>query len=336
MLKVLPVVLASVAVTVGVAAAASSPGVVTLGPSAITDSSATLNGTVNPNGNATTYLFQWGLTTSYGLQSSSHSAGHGIKPVSVHVTATDLIPGTLYHYHVVASNKFGASVGADRTFKTTGHPPPDVATGPANGIGTSGATLTGVVNPHGQATTWTFEYGLSAFYGYLMAYRSVPAGSSPVTVTSQLQGLEPGTTFHYRLVASHNGSVQIPGADQSFMTLPSPRPIPRLPATTTPHRDRSRPFAFTTYATVVGPASTPSSLDCNGVAAIRFLVGRRIVAFTLAPVQPNCTISTRTIFDFLPTRNKKRRQVHLRVVIHFRGNDYLAPADARPETITAG
>src|SRR5947209_6354607 len=128
-----------------VAAAATSPAVVTGGTSNVSQHSAVLHGTVNPNGSSTTYFFQWGLTDGYGFNGKPHSAGSGTKAVAVQQTAGGLIPGTTYHYRLVATNQSGTSFGADRTFKTAGHPPPGVATGPATQLNTTGATLTGSV-----------------------------------------------------------------------------------------------------------------------------------------------------------------------------------------------
>ena len=68
-------VVSAVLVVAAVAVEASSPTVPTGSHSHVTDSSAVLHGTVNPNGSATTYYFQWGLTTAYRVQSADHSAG---------------------------------------------------------------------------------------------------------------------------------------------------------------------------------------------------------------------------------------------------------------------
>ena len=97
------------------------------------------SGTINPNGNSTAYYFEWGLTTAYGVTSVEHSAGHGTKPVAVSTTASALIPGTVYHYRLVAANGSGSATGADRTFKTAGNPPPGVSTGPATQISKNGS-----------------------------------------------------------------------------------------------------------------------------------------------------------------------------------------------------
>ncbi len=328
--------LATSVIVVGVAVAASSPAVSTGGTSSRTSSSAVLHGTVNPNGAATGYQFQWGLTSAYGLANTVKSVGSGTKAVSVQVTAGRLIPGTRYHYRVLAVNKFGETTGADQTFRTAGHPPPGVITGPPTQVGTSFATVTGAVNPNGEITSWAFQYGLTPFYGLQTFAASIPAGSAPTIVSATLQGLAAGTTFHYRLIALHGSTVLSTGADQTFITFPSPRPVPRVRASTNPHRDSSKPYVFTTNATVDRPFAFPPQLACVGNATIRYLLGHKQVASTLAPMQPNCTFSAGVVFNHLPGHGKKNRKVHLRVLIHFRGNGYLAPSDARPESVVLG
>ena len=173
-LELLAAVLGTSALIGGVAVAASSPSVDTGRASHVAQHSAVLHGTVNPNGSSTTYFFQWGLTNAYGVNGKAHSAGAGDKAVAVQQTAGGLIPGTTYHYRLVATNAVGTSVGRDRTFTTAGHPPPGVTTGPATGLSTSGATLTGVVNPAGAATTWWFEWGGSTAYGQETAPQTLP------------------------------------------------------------------------------------------------------------------------------------------------------------------
>ena len=121
--------LVTVAIVPGVAQATSSPGVSTGTASSVGATSAQLHGTVNPNGLPTNYYFQWGLTTAYGITGHVHSAGNGTGAHAVTTSATGLVPGTIYHYHLVAISKAGTSIGVDRTFKTGGHPPPGVTTG---------------------------------------------------------------------------------------------------------------------------------------------------------------------------------------------------------------
>lgn len=101
------------------ASAASSPPSVTTGSaSSIGESSATVNGTVNPNGQATTYYFRYGTTTSYGMQTSPANAGSGTTPVGVHATLGGLTANTTYHYQLVAQSSSGTTNGADQTLTT--------------------------------------------------------------------------------------------------------------------------------------------------------------------------------------------------------------------------
>jgi hypothetical protein len=333
-LRVLAVVLAAGLIAAAAAVAASSPSVTTGSATSIKQTSAVLNGTVNPNGSATSYAFQWGLTNSYGAGSNPHAVGSGTGTVAAHATATGLIPGTTYHYRLAALNRFGLTVGRDRTFKTTGHPPPGVSTGPAAQVGKTSATVTGVVNPHGQSTSWTFQWGTTVSYGYNVFGGTVPGNSAPVTVTWPLSGLAPGTVFHYRIVASHGGAFTSYGDDGSFMTFPAQRQVSHVRAGTRPHRARRRPFLFTTSGRLSHPSWMPNRFVCSGAVTIRFFLGKRRVAFSLVPIQPNCTFSGLTTFNRRPGRGRGRR--HLRVVVRYLGTGYLKPASARSETVVLG
>jgi hypothetical protein len=94
------------------------PGATTGSASNATRSSATLTGTVNPAGQATTYFFRYGTTTAYGLQTSPASAGSGTGQVGVHQTISGLNPKTVYHYQLVAQNPGGTTEGTDQTVTT--------------------------------------------------------------------------------------------------------------------------------------------------------------------------------------------------------------------------
>jgi hypothetical protein len=335
-LELVAAVLGSSAAIAGVAVAASSPSVVTGKASHIGQHGAVLNGTVNPNGSSTTYFFQWGLTNAYGVNGKPHSAGAGTVARAVAETAAGLIPGTTYHYRLVATNAVGTSVGADHAFTTAGHPPPAVATGPATALSSSGATLTGVVNPAGEATTWWFQWGASTSYGQETAHQPLAAGAAPQNVASSLHGLlAAGTIYHFRLVATHAGSATSVGSDQSFLTYPSPPPTPNVSASTTPRHPRHRPYFLNTVGSIAGPTWMPAQYACAGNVTIRFFRGVKQVAFTLAGVQPNCQFSAQTVFNRLPGRHPHAGE-RLRVVIRFVHTPYLATNRAAYEHVTLG
>ena len=82
----------------------------------VSTSSATLNGTVTPNGLATTVVFEWGTTRAYGNTTPVQSIGDGTGGASVTANLTGLTPDTLYHYRVTAINSAGTTQGGDTPF----------------------------------------------------------------------------------------------------------------------------------------------------------------------------------------------------------------------------
>jgi hypothetical protein len=64
----------------------------------VTATSATLNGTVNPNGSATNWHFDYGLTNMYGQMTPNANAGNGTSNLSVSAQVANLQPGKTYHF----------------------------------------------------------------------------------------------------------------------------------------------------------------------------------------------------------------------------------------------
>jgi NHL repeat len=115
---------------------------------------------------------------------------------------TGLQPETTYHYRLVASNSSDTAIGADRTF--TPHYVLGVATEPATNVGKESAELNGSYVGDGTATTYHFEYGPKATYEDSTPEHSGGSGVGPQSVTPALiEGLQPHTTYHYRLVANN-------------------------------------------------------------------------------------------------------------------------------------
>jgi hypothetical protein len=107
------------------------PAAATTGPaSAVTDRSATLSGSVNPNGSPTSYRFEYGPTTAYGRSTPAVAAGSGKSAVPAVASLDGLGPATTYHYRVVATNAGGPTKGSDQTFTTASPPPPAPASPP--------------------------------------------------------------------------------------------------------------------------------------------------------------------------------------------------------------
>jgi hypothetical protein len=98
---------------------ASGPAATTGGARQVSYGSATLTGSVNPNGSDTSYYFQYGPTKAYGGQSAIADAGAGTHRLSVALALAGLQPLTLYHYRLVAVSAAGVAIGADAKLLTT-------------------------------------------------------------------------------------------------------------------------------------------------------------------------------------------------------------------------
>ncbi len=109
---------------------------------------------------------------------------------------------------------------------------PGVSGESASAIGDNSATLTASVNPTGQETTYAFEYGTDTHYATQTATASAGSGTQPVTESTQLAGLRPGTVYHYRLLATNAGGTTA-GPDATFQTtgIAPPETTPPPPAT---------------------------------------------------------------------------------------------------------
>jgi phosphodiesterase/alkaline phosphatase D-like protein len=197
------------------------PTATTNAASNVTSNSATLNGTVNPNGLATTVYFQWGTSTSYGNTTPSQSIGSGTSNVNVSANLSGLSPNTTYHYRVVAYNSAGTRYGSNVSFTTTSTGgPPTATTNAASNVTSNSATLNGTVNPNGLATTVYFQWGTSTSYGNTTPSQSIGSGTSNVNVSANLSGLSPNTTYHYRVVAYNSAGTRY-GSNVSFTTTGS-------------------------------------------------------------------------------------------------------------------
>src|SRR5919202_2711346 len=154
----------------------------TTGPAnSITRTSANVTGTVDPNGTPTTYHFEYGTTTAYGLRTQEADAGAGDDPVHVQAALTNLSAQTTYHYRLLAT---GAAPGDDRTFRTADAPRPPLVSGTrAQDVGPQSATLRSLIDLNDGATHYHFEYGRTAAYGSSTPERQLGTGDGRREVT---------------------------------------------------------------------------------------------------------------------------------------------------------
>ena len=189
---------------------------------------ATFSGTVDPNGVATGYRFEYvddaefqanGFENASPVPIADADAGEGEDPVAVeHETPHTLIPGTLYHVRLLAKRtlSLAGAIGGPQTFTTPGAAP--AIDGTAATVSTAKATLRGAIDPENEAVTgYHFEWGTSASYGNSTPAGNLASGAGPVAVSAELTGLTPGQAYHYRLLAT-NGAGTTTGPDRTFAT----------------------------------------------------------------------------------------------------------------------
>ena len=214
----------------GSAAAATVPTASTGPVSAVGPTTATVVGSVNPNGTATTWYVEYGTTTGYGSKTSSASAGSGTTGVAVTGSLASLKPGTSYHYRFVAVSTAGTGHGADGIFTTSFAP--GAVTGSASNVTPTSATLNGTVNPSGRPTTSYFEYGTSTSYGTKTAVANDGQGTDAAPVSAAVTRLTAGRTYHFRLVATSDAGTSH-GADQSFVAAAGPTVVSKSASSVT-------------------------------------------------------------------------------------------------------
>jgi hypothetical protein len=107
-----------------VGATAAQAAAPTLGPVSATNIqgvSALLKGSVDPEGLATSYLFEYSTAANFSgaVKTGSSPAGSGADPRPARAAISGLAPSTTYHYRLVATNSSGATTGTAATFTTT-------------------------------------------------------------------------------------------------------------------------------------------------------------------------------------------------------------------------
>lgn len=229
---VLLTIAAMAALSVSAASAAShKPTVAIGGVSNLTSSSVILYGFVNPQGQATSYVFQYGTTWAYGSQTSLGSVGSGATTIKVSQAVGGLRANTTYHYRILATSAGGATAGAGRSFTTpkiplslqiAGAPNPVLFGDPFSVQGTLFGTggpgrvvalqfnpfpyLAGfktLGNPEVTSSTGSFSFpivGLLTNTQLRVVTTSAPLIASPVLV----EGVAVRVTFHARRVHRHH------------------------------------------------------------------------------------------------------------------------------------
>lgn len=170
---------------------------------------------INPDKLATKYHFEYGESAAYGTPTPEGEVPAGEAFVPVSATLKGLKLGTTYHFRVVAENAAGTTFGPDEEFTSL-----LIDSVSATKVGADSATLNALINPAGVPTTYRFEFGESTSYG-----TSTPAPDGNLgaavgdqSVSARIEHLRPGTTYHYRVVASAEDQ-SAASSDRTFTTL---------------------------------------------------------------------------------------------------------------------
>jgi uncharacterized protein (TIGR03437 family) len=239
------------------------PSVTTYAPTAVTSSTATLEGGVNPNGIDTYAFFFYGTnsSTSGALSTPPQDIGSGTAPLPPSAPITGLTANTTYYVQAVGQNGAGTVRGSVLSFTTSNIPPapPAVTTSPAASIAGNSATLNGSVNPNGLDTQVWFVYSTSSSLSrfFYTAQQDVGSGTAAVPISAGISGLSAGTTYYFQLVAQ-SAAGTFKGSILSFITASIP------PVVTT--------FAATSVSD--GTATLGASVNPNGLETqVWFLYG---------------------------------------------------------------
>lgn len=212
---------------------AESPGPLTdvevEAPSGIEAEGATLHGSLDANTGVARWQFE---VSTNGIDFEpagdfGYVSGSGSTQVSA--VAEALRPNTLYRVRLRATKQTGLNtattiLSSEDTFSTDAIPA-EAETLPATAIRSTSAALQASVDPNGSQTTYRFQYGTTTGYGASVPAvpASAGAGADPILVSEPLTGLDPETTYHFRVVADNGvevspGDSSVEGADMSFTT----------------------------------------------------------------------------------------------------------------------
>jgi NHL repeat len=228
---------------------------------AIGTTSARLFGELNPENARTEYFFEYGqgeaLANCIGLRNAGSCPGVLATPVTMSsvygkigakAELGSLQSGVTYHYRLFAENENRAqtkhfeATGPEETFTTPPLPQPSAQTGGSGALTATSATISGTVNPNGLPAGYEFELGVydgAATHYTIVASGSAGSGTEPVSEELTLTGLQPGTKYAYRILATsnsiENATHSLEGGVVTFTTqgvpaaLVAPVALPPLP-----------------------------------------------------------------------------------------------------------
>lgn len=230
------------------------PTVTTQAAEAVAATTATLRGTANPNGVATTAWFRYSTKDpgacgdAFGTRAPAvdgTALGGGASDVGFLQGVAGLAPATTYYACAVAASLAGTTFGDLITF-TTAADAPTAVTSPATSIADTAATLNGAASPNGDNASGWFRYATTEpgtcddTFGTRVPSdggTTLGGGNTPVPFSQPLSGLTKGTTIYFCAVAANGlgtsyGAVQavLPGSTSPIVTTEAATTVSTLGA----------------------------------------------------------------------------------------------------------
>jgi hypothetical protein len=274
---------------------------------AVTQTTATLTGSINPRGVPTAYYFRFGLTKAYGTRTATGDAGAGTTSRAVSAALTGLKPNTTYHYQLVAFSTAGTTRGGDRAFKT-----PQIPTT---------LTFTAAPNPVVYAGLLSFTGSLT---GPDIAGKKVALETTPYPFTAPFQQISntvltsPEGGYTFVLNASVTSQFRVVNQSKPGVVSPVVTANVALAATLRVRKPR-RPGARYRFSGRVTPARVGNAVLIQRRKRKRW----RTIALTL-------TRARTAAYSGFSKRLRLKRGGRYRAIVRTTGGDYV---DGRTRTV---
>ncbi|HXS34923.1 MAG TPA: hypothetical protein VN758_14265 [Solirubrobacterales bacterium] len=279
------------------------PEATTRPASVATNTAATLNGLVNDQGLALSDChFEYVSLAAFRLSGFTDLSSGGSVPCNpaagsipldlddhqVSATATGLSENTQYRFRLSAANANGTDRTAEVAFSSAGRPLVGTTGSPVRTATT--ARLEGRVVPSRTATTYHFEYGsegpCEANPCEATEAHAAGSGDEVELVSQQVEGLQPDTTYHYRVIADNGNPAGLGiGADMTVTTRGSDAPLTHGHFPGPPGSDRA--YEQVSIADSGGnPATVATAVSDNGDRAFYRVSGGTPISNTGSFVSP--------------------------------------------------
>ncbi|MDB5227787.1 MAG: hypothetical protein JWN78_1980 [Bacteroidota bacterium] len=181
------------------------PSAFTFGSQAIDTLNATLSAGINTHGETASYSFYYSTDSTFSSYANTYPVSVKSDAIAlVNAPVYPLMPHQTYYFYIQAQTLAGIAKGNTLSF-FTGTPAYTTRTLPATGVGSTSASLNGLVDKFPTSLNISFEYGTTPSFGNTIA--GVPSNVNDTLshgVSATVSGLQPNTIYYFRLKGMHN------------------------------------------------------------------------------------------------------------------------------------